>query len=564
MKNTKNKKRSIPIHLFTEINYFVEEIQLLEHIDYTGLDIEQMIFKFFEIINVNPKFLNSYSNCKEIPILVPSNFTHNEGPLLKLAFKYYKEYCLILKAISYIIEHNDFNTRSANEFKEYIFNIYSNEGGLCYTDGLQNESKYLNIKFYQHLSIPAIIPQLSTIKNYHKNTINAIKRFITTITNVYPYIETPKTQIIPNIPSNINYNTIPGNTLLTQDDINKIIMYPHIIDKEWFYSIINFNESCTIEYMNNYMMKLKSVLKYNENATKMEFYQYVETYKISKEKQIFILSQMENVPYVDIYGNCYESFYIWTLGDIIELNIYNSDFAKVDISINLNNNKLNINNPYIKDLLNFRGIYYNKIEWIISKLEEMDFSNMNIMQAIKFYRDQLKIVDPIRIEKSFCCFDFNMEEYIKITKEYMDAKCIIYIDKQNNIVSYQKIMIFNDEEIPTYTKLEFDMPYCILCKEMKFTKNVSNTYKTIKKTYKQIKQPYICSKCYNIIEMIKMKSPVSDEILFNSNIMELTLIAEKFSLLVFEFKYNENSILSMLVPDIFKLIINLYITSIDF
>jgi hypothetical protein len=157
-----------------------------------------------------------------------------------------------------------------------------------------------------------------------------------------------------------------------------------------------------------------------------------------------------------------------------------------------------------------------------------------------------------------------MKEYINILKKFMDVNYIIHVDEYNNLVSIDQIMIPINEEIPTYIKIKFDMPYCLLCKEIHIVPKIHTSHHSIQKTYEHNKQPYICFKCYDIIELIKIKSPISDNINFNGNIMELTLITKKFSILIFGFKYDENSIVHMLVPDILKIIINLYITSINF
>ncbi len=557
--------------LCQKINSFVTELKSTEHINFAGLDIEETICNFFEIIERDPNFLNSYLESKEMPLFKPLEFAKCES-LFEDSFNLFRDYCLVLKTISYINDKKDFNTSNTDEIKEYIFNIYSDKIQNCHKDDfLTNDKIYINTKQYPH--VLGIIPEIGTTINYHTLIVESLKEFITTITKNYSYIETPKKNNTKIEDIIIDFASESAIAFISQKNIEKIIMYPYISDKKWFYSIINFPEGNTTERMHNYIMNIKKEIKYGNTTyiINIDFYSFVSRYNIPKNQQQKILASQHDPTYVSSCGICYEVPNSLTIGTLYSVT-YDANGAigvKIDREI-LNNNKINLNDYNIKILLEQNGILPNKIDWLIAKLQQTDYSNMNIIDAIKYYKNQLKIVIPNVIKKSFCSLDLNMDEYMTILKKYIETENRhgVCINNNNIVVKYENKMIEINEEAPTFIHIEFDMPYCLLCKEIYGIPKINTNFRNTKKVYDNVKQPYFCSSCHDMIGIVKphlaSNSFLNNGINFNQNIMELTLIDKKLPLIIFGFKHDDKTIFNTLVMDVLKLIIMLYVDSINF
>ncbi len=557
--------------LCLKINSFVTELKSIKHINFAGLNIEETICNFLGIIEKKPNFLHSYLECKKMPLYKPTEFS--SYALLKDSFNSFMDYCLVLQTISYINNRNDFDTNNFDEFKEYMFKIYADKIRNCHRDNSVTDATiYINTKQYPY--ILGILPAIQSIISYHVYIVESLEEFIKTITRNYPYIETPAKKHNTHIGDiSVDFTKYPASEFTTQENMEKIIMYPYISDVKWFYSIVNFPEGNTMERMHKYIMNIKSEIKYNENNYRMEkdFYAFVSKNNISKKQQEKILELEHDSVYVNNFGNYFGSHNYLTIGELFKITFgHNTTIAtKIDMAI-LNNKIINLNDYNIKTLLENNSILQHKMDWFCDKLQNTDYSNMNIIDAIKYYKDQLQTVDPIIVKKSFCSLDLNMNEYVTILKKFieMENTHLVCVDNDNNIVISGRKMIGINEEIPKYIHIEFDMPYCLLCKEIHVAPKITTRFKSIKKEYKNVTQPHICSNCFDMIDMIRShpstNKSISNEINYNENIMELTLIDKKMSLIIFGFKYDDKTILNTLVMDILKIIIILYVKSINF
>ncbi len=565
------------------INKFIIKLDALEHIDYINVKIEATICEFFKIIGMTPNFLKSFNKNLE-DIYVP-NFIIQSGnkKLLIQIFCSLREYCLLLLTTSYIIERNDFKIANIGIFNKYVIEKYVKNAECyhpCDDDNVLRDInadiiKYSNISIYKHNNQILVIPCIIDAFNIQSDIVSAIKNFSMAIKLNYHCNVSPSIIINYNEKHfNINITEMPARMFLLSENINRIISYPQEADINWFYSIIKYKNKCPI-YMHKYMMKLKSMLKYDDKHIykKIDFYDYVKKYNVSKQNQDMILLEDKYSLHVNIYGDIIRSENCWSFIDTISLDMNNRDFIELDQDIVKENNKLklDINHEKIRKLFKVCDITYDKEKWLFSKLMETDFSSMNIHHATNLYKSQLKKVEPIVVTKSFCSLNLNKKQQITILKLLLDYDYNICIDEDNNYIDpYSERMIFDGESIPTNTIISFDMEYCLLCKKSANTTEITIGLLYIKKKRKEITQPYFCKKCIKCMELIKYGKNYpsidvySHKMHFTSDVIDMMDIIKNNTTLILGFKYDNNSTLQYLIYDIIQVIIFHYVNSIKF
>ncbi len=577
----KNKQYNIKRNL---IGQFVIKIDALEHIDYINVKVEPTICEFFKIIGVVPNFLKSFSKNLE-DIHVPRFAIYKNKELLKTTFYNFREYCLLLLATSYIIEHDDFENVNVDIFNKYVIKKYLDDFVTTYKWDIDinyieeigdvDITQYSNINIRESDNVILVMPHIKYAFDIQTKIVSEFKKFSMAIKMNYHCNFSPS--IIINLNKkhfNINVNEMPERMFLLSENMDKIIAYPQEADINWFYSIIKNKNKCPA-FMHKYMMKLKSMLKYDDaiNDDKIDFYDYVKTYNVPKQKQDIILSIDRYSALVNIYGDIIDCPKYWSFGGITRLSFFNRDYIELDQHIIKENNKLNldINHEKIQKLFEICNITYDKREWIFAKLMEIDFSTMNIHYAMDFYTSQLTKVEPIIVTKSFCSLILNKKQKISILKRFLDYNYDICIDENNNwICAYEERMIFDGESIPTNTIIIFDMLYCLLCKKVANNTEISIGNSYIKKKRKYIRQPYFCKKCIKCAENIRYGKNYpsidlySHRMHFKSSIIEMMDIIKNNTTIILGFKNDNDCTLKYLIYDIIKVIIAYYVNSIDF
>ncbi len=555
------------------INQFVSNLCSIEHINYVNIKIGETIRKFFKIININPKFLDSYTNNK-LNIYMPTFLHEGNRQLFKQVFYNYRDYYLLLLATSYIIEKKDFGSVDKNIFNNYVVESYIGSNNDIYVNNIDpNDTiQYSNIKFDIINNRILVIPGTSYVFAIQNNIVTALKKFTMAIKLNFNCI-IPKSISTKSINKrfNINLEEMPGKMFLLSENIEKIIAYPQKADIDWFYSIIKNPTKCPI-FMHKHMMKLKSMLKYDNKPRydSFDFYEYVKKYKIPKQQQNILLLEDEQKLYVNIYGDIVTSPNFWIFVDTIIVNFNDKQTTDIDINIITENNKItwDIHSYNIIHLSRKYDITPDKYEWILSKLMDTDFSIMNICSAMELYKSQLKRVEPIYVTKSFCALELNKKEEITILKKFLDRAHNICIDENNSFTHRGPKMILDGQPIPTITQITFDIPYCLLCKKIGDNTKITMDYYRIKIKHEPIQQPYFCKKCIRIAQMIKYGKNQLDvskhTINYNSNIIEMMDIKKIVTTIILAFNYDSNSTLKYLVYDIIQTIVFHYVNSINF
>ncbi len=558
-----------------EINQFISKLYSLEHLNYINIKIESIVRKFFKIINVTPKFLDSFNGNPQY-IYMPNFLYDGNRQLFKQIFHNYRDYYLLLLSISYIIEKADFKSVGENIFNEYVVDKYLASNNNIYSNNIDanDTTQYSNIKFDIISKQTFVIPSTSYAFDIQNNIVTALKNFGMVIKlNYHCKIPQSISTKIKNNNFNINISKMPGKLFLLSENIEKIVAYPQEANINWFYSIIKNQNKCPI-YMHKYMMKLKGMLKYDDKPfyETLDFYEYAKKYKIPKQQQNILLLTNESKLHVNIYGDIVTSPNFWLFVDTIVVNFNDKIYINIDLHIIAENNKITWDIDVFENMPLFQkyNITPDKYEWILSKLEETDFSTMNICSAMELYRSQLTKVEPIYVTKSFCSLEINKREEVSILKNFLNRYPNICIDENNNFTHWGSKMILDGQPIPTITRITFDIPYCLLCKKIGDNTKITMDYLRIKIKQKPIEQPYFCKKCIRIAQIIKygknrsILDIPSHSIHYNGNIIEMMDIKKNITTIILGFKLDNNSTLQYLIYDVIQTIIFDYINSINF
>ncbi len=556
-----------------EINQFISKLYSLEHLNYVNVNVESTVRTFFKIINVTPKFLDSF-NGKPQNIYMPNFLYEGNKQLFRQIFYNYRDYYLLLLSISYIIEKADFKSVGENIFNEYVVDKYLDGNNNIYVidNNVTDTTQYSNIKLNTATNQTFVMPSTSYAFDIQNNIITALKNFGMVIKlNYHCKIPQSISTKIKNKNFNINISVMPGKLFLLSENIEKIVTYPQEANINWFYSIIKNQNKCPI-YMHKYMMKLKSMLKYDDKPSyeTLDFYEYAKKYKIPKQQQNILLLANELKLHANIYGDIVTSPNFWLFVDTIVVNFNDKIYINIDLNIIAENNKITWDIDVFENMPLFQkyNITRDKYEWILSKLRDTDFSTMNICSAMELHKSQLTRVHPIYITKSFCSLELNKRGKITILEGFLNGGSNICIDENNNFTHWGPKMILDGQPIPTVTRITFDIPYCLLCEKIGDNTKITMDRSRIKIKQKPIEQPYFCKKCIRIAQMIKYgKNQLnvhSHTMNYNSNIIEMMDIKKNITTIILGFKLDDNSTLQYLIYDVIQTIIFDYIKSINF
>ncbi len=574
---TNNKPKIKNINLETRIPNFIHKLVLYEKNNFIGLNIKNEVIKYFKIIGEKPNFLVSYFEYKKMPIRVLDAFK-NEAHLYKSSFKLFRDYCLLLLTNEYISNNNDFKTCENFTFKGYVSGIYAKNSNEGQADKVTDEDKYANVLIYNKIDFTACtIPLMATINTFYNIIIFALKNTISLLANKFSAIYDSSWR------NSKKYDTIESYNIANfcptafspSEHISKIMQYPFCdVNKKWFESIIgltNVSDTDYPQFMHEYMMKLKYTLKYNGLVPeKIDYYAFIKKYQIPKRTQNKLLQIIEKKNptenlYLNKFGNLCENN-CWTTSDIFNIVLNSKGYVIIDILM-LNNKMVWNNSPNTIKLLQDCYIQNEHINWLIPKLKETDFSNTNIYETLNLYNSQIKLVTPSVTDIPFSALSLKLKDRGTILKKFLEGtNKNIHIDSSNNLIEYKQIIILVKEPIPEITKITFDMQYCLLCEKFDNKKVLECNYGYIVEKSVTIKQPHFCDNCFNLITLIKRPPTVNNEtrVKINNNIVELSFICEKFSLMLFGIKYDDKSTLNMLVPDILQTIVSFYIPLLNF